>query len=510
MAVSNAYQHCDGLLLTFLPRYNEEKRLAERHLYFDVDKLCDIVAQSVGQTSEDILFFTKFAEGGSYRVFDILFKNRRNVVVRLPYPCTIPRGYGVASEVATVEYLRSQGVPIPKVLGWSATTTDLLGCEYIIMEKARGKLLDETWYTMDVEKRKHLMEKIVDVETRLFEIRLPACGSLYFRDSLPMDVGQSAVDVPGHEGFCIGPSAEAMWWYHGRDEVQANRGPWRSTLDLLTAVGQRELQWLHKFGRPRYPCEPLYRELYSDRKVDPTTQIANLEDYVQVARYLVPPRDDLNLPTLRHPDLSPRNIFINDDASEITAIIDWERTAILPAFIHTRVPPHFANFGDEASENFTFPTLPQGFSSLPPEQQEEETERFRRRHVYDAAAQPWEGDSTSLKAQIVNMARNWGGIGTAPGIAGEKPTEFPIQYTEAESEACLARDAEQKAIDAQMEKFRDHFGCNIDGWVPADMYADARQKVDDMKGHMLGIAETQDEREDIDQNWPFQDHEEEP
>ncbi|KAK2738840.1 hypothetical protein FQN55_000396 [Onygenales sp. PD_40] len=382
MAVSNAYQHCDGLLLTFLPRYNEEKRLAERHLYFDVDKLCDIVAQSVGQTSEDILFFTKFAEGGSYRVFDILFKNRRNVVVRLPYPCTIPRGYGVASEVATVEYLRSQGVPIPKVLGWSATTTDLLGCEYIIMEKARGKLLDETWYTMDVEKRKHLMEKIVDVETRLFEIRLPACGSLYFRDSLPKDVGQSAVDVPGHEGFCIGPSAEAMWWYHGRDELQANRGPWRSTLDLLTEVGQRELQWLHKFGRPRYPREPLYRELYNNQKVDPTTQIANLEDYVQVARYLVPPRDDLNRPTLRHPDLSPRNIFINDDASEITAIIDWERTAILPAFIHTRVPPHFANFGDEASENFTFPTLPQGFSSLPPEQQEEETERFRRRHVH--------------------------------------------------------------------------------------------------------------------------------
>lgn len=166
----------------------------------------------MGQSSQDIARFTKVAEGGSYRVFDVLFKDKRNVIIRLPYPCTLPQEYSVASEVATIEYLRLRGVPIPKVLAWSSTGANPLGCAYIIMEKSQGRELAEIWYTMGHEERKSIMEKIVHVEGLLFGIRFPAHGSLFFKNSLPDDV--KTVPLPDNDNFCVGPSTEYLWWYH--------------------------------------------------------------------------------------------------------------------------------------------------------------------------------------------------------------------------------------------------------------------------------------------------------
>lgn len=92
------------------------------------------------------------------------------------------------------------------------------------MEKAQGKCLDEIWYTMSPEKRTSLVEKIVDIETVLFQIQFPASGSLYFKESLPQDAKN--VNLPDDNRFCIGPSAGIWWWYHKRDElIHVNRGP---------------------------------------------------------------------------------------------------------------------------------------------------------------------------------------------------------------------------------------------------------------------------------------------
>lgn len=59
--------------------------------------------------------FTKIAKGGSYHIFEATFRNGLKVIARLPDPSTILQKYGIASEVATMEFLRLQGVPIPKV-----------------------------------------------------------------------------------------------------------------------------------------------------------------------------------------------------------------------------------------------------------------------------------------------------------------------------------------------------------------------------------------------------------
>lgn len=91
------------------------------------------------------------------------------------------------------------------------------------MEKARGKELEATWYSMNFDERKSVMEKIVAIESLLFNLKLPSFGSLYFTDSLPH--GTDMVVLPGNSTFCVGPSTEYLWWYHKRGELKTNKGP---------------------------------------------------------------------------------------------------------------------------------------------------------------------------------------------------------------------------------------------------------------------------------------------
>jgi hypothetical protein len=215
-------------------RYNERLRLSERRRHFDIHELSQAVAKSVGRSTDDITTFTKIAEGGSYRIFEATFQDRMNVIVRLPYPSTVPRQYGIVSEVATMEYLCLHGVPIPKVFDWSSSMDNLVRSEYIIMEKVEGKELEHTWYTMAAKERMAVVEKMVDIERMLFAIRFPASGSIYFKDSV--GTGTTTIDLPlavnrgKTDRFCIGPSTEFLWWYQRRDELAVNRGPCKKPL----------------------------------------------------------------------------------------------------------------------------------------------------------------------------------------------------------------------------------------------------------------------------------------
>jgi hypothetical protein len=105
-------------------RYNESLRLSERRRHFDIHALCQVVSKSVNRPKDAITTFVKIAEGGSYRAFEATFWDGMNVIVRLPYPSTVPRKYGVASEVTTMDFLRLHGVPIPKVYWWSSSTSN--------------------------------------------------------------------------------------------------------------------------------------------------------------------------------------------------------------------------------------------------------------------------------------------------------------------------------------------------------------------------------------------------
>ncbi|KAK5999991.1 hypothetical protein QM012_005079 [Aureobasidium pullulans] len=327
--------------------------------------------------------------------------------------------------------------------------------------------------------------------------------------------------------FSIGPSSEYLWWYGRRDEIAVNRGPWLKSEQAMKSVGHRELAWLEKFGIPRYPREPLYRAFYNYQEVDPQVQMQVLRDYLNIVPLLIPEQAELTKPTIRHPDLSPSNIFVSD-SGDITGLIDWQHTSVLPLFLQAKIPKHFQNWGDEDSENFRAPRLPENFDDLQEDEQMSAIETYRRRQMhyfyigyterlnkiqfqaiskphlvmanklYDTAARPWEGDNTSLKAEIIKLSRGWLGKTSSHTI--------PISYTEREIAQCLAIDEKQQEADAQMQTLRDCFITNIDGWVSSELYEQAKARAEDVREQMINATDTDQERKEIEENWPFQDH----
>lgn len=62
---------------------------------------------------------------------------------------------------------------------------------------------------------------------------------------------------------------------------------------------------------------------------------------------------DCATPVLFHPDLHKRNIFVlEDDPSEITAIIDWQAASIEPAFCYADEIPDFATENEVCTRAF--------------------------------------------------------------------------------------------------------------------------------------------------------------
>jgi aminoglycoside phosphotransferase (APT) family kinase protein len=57
-------------------------------------------------------------------------------IVKIPYYIAGPKHFAITSEAATLQYLHSKGVPVPKIYGYLTSESNPTGVEYIIMEKA--------------------------------------------------------------------------------------------------------------------------------------------------------------------------------------------------------------------------------------------------------------------------------------------------------------------------------------------------------------------------------------
>ena len=148
------------------------------------------------------------------------------VIARIPYPKTVPKKYAIASEVATMDFVRLHGVPVPRVYDYSITTQNCVGAEYMIMERVGGKLLGEFWNVLTPQGRDRIIEQIVKMEATLFSIDFPASGSIYYKKDLDNHVETAEILSPnGSPDFCVGPSAAASWWYQERAEMAFDRGP---------------------------------------------------------------------------------------------------------------------------------------------------------------------------------------------------------------------------------------------------------------------------------------------
>ena len=94
------------------------------------------------------------------------------------------------------------------------------------MEKVDGKELGESWFLMTSKKTLKVISQIVDMESSLFPIKLPASGSVYYQIDLDVQVGSIEIPGKGKGGsFCIGPDAHSRCCYKERALLPIDRGP---------------------------------------------------------------------------------------------------------------------------------------------------------------------------------------------------------------------------------------------------------------------------------------------
>ena len=71
-------------------------------------------------------------------------------------------------------FLRSHGMPVPQIYGYSASADNPAQTEYIFMEFSPGKNLGSVWDDMNEHQQLVFIKSLVKLETQLFRLHLPA------------------------------------------------------------------------------------------------------------------------------------------------------------------------------------------------------------------------------------------------------------------------------------------------------------------------------------------------
>ena len=219
--------------------------------------------------TEEIVDFKKLGEGGFNRSFLVTLRDGFKLVARIPYPILVPKAYAYASEVATMDFLRSKGLPIAEIYAYSFTSENEAGTEYILMEYMEGIDLSEVWFNLEKDDIDSFMDQLAKFESIMMSISFPAGGSIYYARDLKQLSGSVGIPIEGEdqdisldeqigsisleeenegisldeqakriplqkERFCVGPDVSIPLWYGRREEMDAFRGPCMSHFSYVS------------------------------------------------------------------------------------------------------------------------------------------------------------------------------------------------------------------------------------------------------------------------------------
>lgn len=188
----------------------------------------------------------KLAEGGFNRTFLITMRGGFKMVARIPYPVTVPKFYAIASEAATMRFLRSSGLPVPEIYDYSSSSDNAAKTEYIFMEFMKGTKLSDVWLELEEPDIVSVMRQLAQLESRMMSIPFPAGGSLYYTNDLEKVAGRTGIPL-NDERFCVGPDARLHMWYGRRSQLDVDRGPCM----LLSALSFVELSGTNRDYRQK-------------------------------------------------------------------------------------------------------------------------------------------------------------------------------------------------------------------------------------------------------------------
>ena len=129
-----------------------------------------------------------------------------------------------------------------------------------------------------------------------------------------------------------------------------------------------------------------------------------------------------------------------------------------------------------------------------------------RRKLFRHASEPWEGDNSSLKADLVELTRQWSSL--VPSTTSTMHSKCPIEFSQNEADESLSLARAMEAADSQFQDCLEVVGVGSERWVPVEQYADARRRERQLKADTLLEAESGEERRQICEHWVFDDFDE--
>jgi hypothetical protein len=125
-----------------------------------------------------------------------------------------------------------------------------------------------------------------------------------------------------------------------------------------------------------------------------------------------------------------------------------------------------------------------------------------KQQLFQPAGDPSEGDSVTLKADLISAVQNWERLCTS------MDTICPLQYSPEEIDECLQLEKEQRLADDDVEKSRYCLGVSSDGWVLTERYSEAKKMSEKFKEDAIVLADSEEVAAQIQRHWPFDDHDE--
>jgi hypothetical protein len=490
--------------------------------------------KAFGGTHGPVKRMNKFAEGGFNRVFLLQMEDDFEVIAKIPYRIAGPAFYATASDAATMRFLKAKGFPVPEVYAYCAHADNPVGSEYILLERVSGISVRDRWHDFTEKDIKRLALSVSELEGKLFEMNLGAIGSIYYRKDIPQNQ-QAPLYADGAVGeeaetFCIGPTADYMFWYKQKATMALDRGPWTDAAEYLQAIARKEITCTEKYGKPIEPDFPHCAFEFGAQQ--PADFIQSLKDYISLTPYLLPQERDhsFNRPIIRHPDLSPGNVFLHPETGFVSFLIDWQHTIVQPLALAAGIPPTFKSA--DVNERLDQPRLPEDIDTYSPEEKAEAHAIYRRlllfhcyrvlasRHntlhhkalldksfrlrswLIDYAGRQWTGNNFTLRGAVYRIVRSWHLMPYAKG----KPC--PLHFDADVLERFDKAEDEWVSATTMMAHYEERIcNTNEDGWVRNEDFGKAREEIRKIKEEMLVACDDEEDRNLLERTWAWGDRE---
>ncbi|EGD85443.2 hypothetical protein H112_06345 [Trichophyton rubrum D6] len=372
------------------------------------------------------------------------------------------------------------------------------------MEHAGGILLQEAWAHMPSDKKIKCIGAICTSILPITKLDFAAYGSLYFANASFLD-NKSKQILSNNNKFCIGPHCRSStYWNNNVGETRyytlkpPNRGPWHDLSSYTSA--------LIDSGFARLPpvSQPLSIQQQASYQGSIERHVELLKTGEKVFPHLVqhPEIQENSAPTLFHPDLHKRNIFVSqDDPTIVTGIIDWQAASIEPAFYYADEVPDFARIptegpSDSAEESLWYQAYEVGLALLAPR-------LGATRKIDEALLRPfrychrtWRDGFVPFTHELMRLRDSWEKLGF------EK--ECPIPAMGPEERKFYEKQLE--IYDGMLEFRRDMFevlAVEEDGWVPAERWEEVKKTHQGFYETLMDNLEDDESRQELRTMWPF-------